>query len=286
MLGIHRNIRRAALIAAAAVLSGSLSAQTAHAGVLYNTTSFNTFTNNSASGPATGSFTTGSVATQGGFGITGATSSTATVTTGGPDLVFSHAVGENTLAAPTYGTFTDSNPFTVVSKVTVTIPTFTGSGTNGPVFGLDVFGNVGAANLGSLVVDARDGEIFDSSGASVNDLSTGAPPLAGPFAANTAVALEIDATFNAGTVTLNYYVNNNPVPYDTETASATSYYDSALFGGVGYAVGATDAAAVADFTNYSITESTSVPEPTSLGALCVGGVLFALRRNRRPVAGI
>ena len=73
--------------------------------------------------------------------------------------------------------------------------------------------------------------------------------------------------------------------YDNESVSASSFYDAALFWGTGYTAG-TDATGnvIADFSSYSV--SSSLPEPTGLGILCVGGVLFGLRRNRRAIANI
>jgi hypothetical protein len=272
MLGIHRNIRRAALIAAAAVLTGTLSAQSARANTLYGPTSFGSPT-----------FSSGNVNGQAGFGVsvTGSPgTSTATVNTSVPELTVTRNAGDALLAAPTFGAYDPASTFTIDSKVTVLIPTFTGTGgSTGPAFGLDVFGDSGGTNVAGLVVDASNGEIYDSAGGSVFTVS---PTVT--TSVDTPVNLEVDATFSGGTVTLNYLVNS--VSVDTNTASAASFYDAAIFGGEGFTNGGPDVSNVADFTNYSVTESSSVPEPTSLAALCVGGVLFGLRRNRRAVTNI
>jgi hypothetical protein len=295
MRRIHQIISRAAVLAAAGLVAVSLSARTASATTLYTTNGgFDTWNDTVTSD--SGTFTNGDVnsPSQGHFGFRGTAptnGSTAVVnTSSGGSLVVTRNAGDTVLDAPLLN-ITPSGTTIFDSKVTVTVPTYTTPGTdNGPIFGLDIFGDGGGTNVASLVLDSANGRIYDSVGATTFDLSTGTPPpaLAPTFAAGSAVTLEIDATYTAGNnVSLNYLVNG--VSYDTETATSASFYDAAIFGSNGYEGapdtdnGTTDAGNTADFSNYLVTE-TVVPEPGSLAVLGVGGLLFAFRRNRRAVS--
>ena len=78
---------------------------------------------------------------------------------------FLPAPGESVLVAPTFGNYAPVPTFTIYSQVTVTVPSGQTTGTNGPDFGLNLFGDMhGSTNLGSLVVDSANGHIYDTYG--------------------------------------------------------------------------------------------------------------------------
>jgi len=281
MRRIHQIISRAAVLAAAGLVAVSLSARTASATTLYTTNGgFDTWNDTVTSD--SGSFTNGDVnsPSQGHFALHGTlpTHGSAAVvnTSGGGNLVVTRNAGDSVLDAPVLN-ITPSGTTIFDSKVTVQVtPTLTG-GASGPAFGLDIFGDGGGTNVASLVVDGTTGDIYDSVGGTqflLSDGSMGAP------AVNTgsAVTFEIDATYAGGSVSLNYLVNGSSV--DTESIASASFYDAAIFGGFGYAAGTDPSSQAADFSNYLVTE-TVVPEPGSLAAIGIGGLLFAFRRNRR-----
>jgi hypothetical protein len=287
MRRIHQIISRAAVLAAAGLVGVSMSARSASAATLVNTGFEN--------------FSTGNVDGQQGFVInpSGVITSTANVTTSTPvegtqALDISRTAGGTLQTAP-HTIVAQPAPFNVTVQADVAIPTFTTGAGDGPFFGLNLIGNNGALGIGSLVIDARNGHIADSTGPSgLSDLSVGTNP---PFATapvltagNTFHTLKINADFTAGQggpVTLNYFVDG--VQYDSvvDTGPVNSF-DFGFLSGFGVSSPGVDAgASLGVFDNFSITTDAAVPEPTGLAAVAVSGILFLARRSRRsPVAGL
>jgi len=291
MLGIHRKVRRVALIAAA-VVAGSLSAKSASASTLYNTNFDSYYDYNSS--PTSSTFTTGTNNADGQDSLQESGNggdSSATITNPGSNnpgyLTMSRETGDNFAVGPNNIAYSSAAPFTVDSVVTVTLPaTYTTSTGNseGPVFGLNVLGNGSTVPIASLVVSAGNGDVWDTA-----DDDYEANGLVANFAAGSSIKLEIDATFSGGEVSLNYLVNNALVDGTSQgvpLVSASSFSLAEMFGGIAVDGNGSDTApdtlTSVTFSGFSVTES--VPEPTSLAALCVGGVLFGLRRNRRPLS--
>lgn len=276
MRGTNRN-RKLLAFAAAAVLGGSLWARPASANTLYST-DFATYTDNSNS--TSGSFSTGPIGGQDSWVTIGNGGGSTANVTATPSLVIDRTSTSDQVLSGPVTSFSNASPFEIDSTVTVSSAT-AGTSTNGPFFGVDIFGGLsGGSNIASLGIDAATGNIVESVGGVIYNLSTGTPPLA---PTGTPATLEIEATFSGGNVYLNYLVDGTS--YDMEEFDGVStFYSAELAGLTGYESG-TDGTGSGTFTNYLVTES-AVPEPTGLGIACVGAVLIGLRRNRRAVAGI
>jgi hypothetical protein len=234
----------------------------------------NTFASPSKLTVKTGLFKRGAIKGQNGWGeydFVTSPVSTADVSTkvspptsGNKDtILINRAVGEDIGVAPPTNV-TSTTPFTVTAQVEVNYKTTV----NGPFFGLNLYGDNGAANIGSFGVDSADGKVYDSAnGSGVFLLSDGSAGSPAPLTAGTWNTFKIVADFASGAggpVTLNYYLNNANV--DTETISAGtvgsfSYayiWSQAAFAGV-----AADAAGSAAFDNYSLTTTAPSTVPAT-----------------------
>jgi hypothetical protein len=177
-------------------------------------------------------------------------------------IVINRAVGEDIGVAPS-AAITSSAPFTVTTQVEVNYKTTA----NGPFFGLNLYGNNGATEIGTFGVDATSGDIYDSAtGAGFFLLSDGSSGSPAPLTAGTWNTFKIVASFtngSGGPVTLNYYLNNTLV--DTEVTSGVTLNSlnyAYVWSQQGYG-SSTDTAGSAAFDDYSVTTTaaSTLPQP-------------------------
>jgi len=311
----HRLINRAAVLAVG-VLALSFPGRAAFADTVIYSTGFepSTFTTTGGVGGA------GAVNGQGGFvesltptnGTSTAIVENSNVISGTQSLNITRTASpsaNNIYVAPQTHV-SQASPFEVTAQVDVKIGTIpTGTSGNGPDFGLNLYGNGGALQIGSLVVDSSDGNIYDTANGGAVDLITdGGPPnnVGGdPVAltSNSVETLKIVANFTSGaggTVTLQYFMgagpnNASPTLEDTQTTTGVdvnSFDFAYLWGGTSVGTPTGDAPSgdngtnSAIFDNYSVSTDAAVPEPTSMAVIGVAGMLLSLRRSRgNAVAG-
>jgi hypothetical protein len=305
----NRLINRAAVLAAAGLVALSITGRSAHADTVLYSTGFETPTFTTTGGSGGG----GNLNGQGSFveSLTGTGTGvveTSNVISGAQSVDITRNSASTLDFAP-HTVVSQASPFTVTAQVDVKIPTFSGTGGNGPNFGLDLYGNNGALEIGSLSIDASNGNIWDTAnGRSAALITDGANPSEGPavpggpvggdptpISANTVETLKIVANFASGAggpVTLQYFIGTGPngatTLEDTETTTVNvSSFDFAyLFGGAALGAPTGDNGTNSGiFDNYSVSTNAAVPEPTSLAVVGVAGMLLSLRRSRRAVSG-
>lgn len=287
MRPIHKIIRRSAVLAAAALMAGSFSAQSARAAVIFNSNGFETANgytvgsnvfNQPSAGPAFGSLGTNST--------TGTTHSQVVASLGDPNNAaqVTWTSADGFIGYSPFFTAPGNDPVSVDGPlVTITSNfSYTSTGANpvnfdGPFMGIKAFGNNGAGGaIGGLGVDSTTGELvrFDPTNGyqTFTDDAT--------LAQNTYALLTLTLNFTAHTYTETV---SGPVS-DTFSGSfpntITSFYAAYM---AGETTGGPDpTSATALFDNYEITAN-AVPEPGSLALLGLSGLALLGRRTRRSV---
>jgi hypothetical protein len=307
MLGIHRNIRRAALIAAAAVLAGSLSAESARASTIY-TTDFTGF----STGNGNISGQTGGTPSSTSWGLSSSPATSTANIVSNSALQLTHQPGDSFGAAPNLASSTSAgSTFSVTTNINYT---FTGDPVNGPFgppygpfFGIELTGNNGATPIGYFGVDATTGAfLFDDGsdtfaistynasptssyqedmttfGKSYNDTGSSNFVPAGTYTDN---KFELTATqgIGGGSVVLNAYYDGTLVASADSVASVGNFTTGYLFSenSVGPGDDPYSSSDTASFNYYQASETSSVPEPGSLFFLGAAAVAFCGRRTRR-----
>jgi len=295
MRPINRLINRAAVLAAAGLVALSITGRSASADTVLYSTGFETPTFTT-----TGSTPAGNLNGQGGFveSLTGTGTGvveTSNVISGAQSVNITRNSASTLDFAP-HTIVSQASPFTVTAQVDVKIPTFSGTSGNGPNFGLDLYGNNGALEIGSLSIDSSNGNIWDTANGVSAALITDGSPDPSPISAGSVETLKVVANFASGAggpVTLQYFIGSGPngatTLEDTETTTVNvSSFDYAyLFGGAALGAPSGDNGTNSGiFDNYSVSTNAAVPEPTSMAVVGVAGMLLSLRRSRRaPVAG-
>jgi len=311
MLAIHRTVRRVALMAAAAVLAGSLSGQSAHAAVVYST-GFGTFggtdtwTNGSTtdgvdgyiSGTASASIQSNpSAYTSNAFSTPGTVNNPSWQ--GAPAfssqaLQLVRSAGGAAGVGPNLSSLTTVNSATQNS--TVTISTYVGSvpasGTGtGPFVGLDLFGNNDAVAIGSFGIDESTGNVvYSLNGVNYTVSSQTVAPIS---ATGEYDQLQLVAAFTggngttAGSIQLTGYVDGNLAFTGTSAAvgDVITFSHAYMFAGTLDTPTDTNSAYTAYFGDYQVSQSLSaIPEPGTMTLMTVCGVLLAGRRKRKVLA--
>jgi len=218
--------------------------------------------------------------------------------------VLQFSIGPSTTFLGVSPTF--SGQTNVVSPATTTIttegylsyntPTYTtGTPDAGPYFGINLYGNTGGVNIGGLVVDASNNEIylsngstltglyFDGSAATLDPAEWDQLKLVAAFTGNGVDATSISLSAYVDGVLLSLDAGGDITSEQSANDGGVASFDYAyLSGGTLGNPNASDLAAndVADFGNYSISAS-QVPEPMGASVIGVCGLLLAGRRTRR-----
>jgi len=293
MRSIHKTIRRAAVLAAAALVAGSLSAQSARATVIFNSNGFETANgytvgsnlfNQPSSGPAFGSLGTNSTS---GTTHSQVVASNAFAGTNAAQLNWTTADGiigySPFFTAPGNDPVSVNGPLvTITSEFKYNAPVGVPNGGDGPFMGLKAFGNNGAVLLGGVGVDLTTGELVRL------DPSAGFQTFTddATLAVNTYALLSVQLNFNTHT-----YVESVSGPVSDSfsgsfSGTATSFYAGYLDGestnGSGPNQTGDPTSGTGFYDNYQITDS-AVPEPGSLALLGLSGIGMLARRSRRIV---
>jgi hypothetical protein len=296
MRPIHKIIRRAAVMAAAALFAGSFSAQSARATVIFDSQGFEaaagyTVGSNVFNQPSAG-LAFGSLGTNSTSGTTHSQVAGSNAFAGSNAAQVNWTTADGFIGYSPFFTSPGSNPVatdgplvTVTTEFKWETPVGVPNGGDGPFMGIKAFGNNGAGGaIGGLGVDSATGELvrFDP----INGFQTFTDDAT--LAVNTYALLTLQLNFTAHTYTETV---SGPVS-DTFSGSfpnsITSFYAAYMEGesteGTGPNQTGDPTSATAFFDNYQINDA-AVPEPGSLALLGLSGMALLGRRTRRSVIG-
>jgi len=298
MRPIHKIIRRAAVMAAAALVAGSFSAQSARAAVIFNSQGFETSANytvgaNVFNQPSAG-LAFGSTGTNANSGTTHSQVTNSNAFAGSNAAQVNWTTADGYIGYSPFFTTPASNPVSVDGPlVTITTefkyetpsgPVVPGNTQDGPFMGIKAVGNNGATSIGGVGVDSTTGELVTF------DPTLGFQTFADDktLAVDTYALLTVQLNFTAHTYLETVSGPVNDTFSGSFPNSVTSFYAAYMEGENAAGLGADSpgdpTSATSYFDNYQITAN-AVPEPGSLALLGLSGLALLGRRSRRSVIG-